>query len=487
LKENRPKSLLDQDRACPELAEGVSSFIRWWQISPACGIIQAVTTRALVARGIRKGLAKNETGDRSVMSAMPHRVPPAYHVLAKPTGAICNLDCKYCFFLSKEAMYPGSRFCMPDEVLEAYIQQILASQQVPEVTIAWQGGEPTLMGLDFFKRSVELAGRYKRPGQQVAYTLQTNGTLLNDEWCAFLKTHSFLVGLSVDGPRQMHDTYRLDKGGQGTFDRVVRGWDLLAKHQVDVNILCAVHAANAGHPLEVYRFFRDELGAALAPSSPLFLQFIPIVERVTAETQPLAEQGWSERPGGKRPLYTQAGHLVTHRSVRPKQYGRFLIDIFEEWVRHDIGTVFVQMFDAALANWYGEPAGLCAFQPTCGLALALEHNGDLYACDHYVEPDYLLGNILETPMIELVASDHQRKFGQDKRDTLPQYCRKCDVRFACHGECPRNRFAKTPTGEPGLNYLCAGLKLFFHHVDQPMRLMADLLLQNRAPAEIMRW
>jgi uncharacterized protein len=414
------------------------------------------------------------------MSMAPSGAPLAYHVLAKPTGAICNLDCKYCFFLSKEVMYLGSRFRMSDEVLEAYIQQLLASHQVPEVTVAWQGGEPTLMGLEFFKRSVELAERHRKPGQKVAYTLQTNGTTLDDEWCAFFKAHNFLIGLSVDGPRQMHDTYRLDKGGQGTFDRVVRGWELLNQHQVDVNILCTVHAANANHPAEVYRFFRDELGAQ-------FIQFIPIVERITAEMRPLAERGWSERPGSRRPLYTQAGHLVTSRSVKPKQYGAFLIGVFEEWVRRDVGTVFVQMFDVALANWYGEPSGVCVFQETCGLALALEHNGDLYSCDHYVEPDYRLGNILETPMIELVASDRQRRFGQDKRDTLPKYCRECDVRFACHGECPRNRIAKTPDGEPGLNYLCAGLKLFLHHVDRPMRIMTDLLRQNRAPAEIMRW
>jgi uncharacterized protein len=334
---------------------------------------------------------------------------------------------------------------------------------------------------------VELAERYKKPGQRIEYTLQTNGTMLDDEWCAFFKANSFLIGLSIDGPQPMHDAYRQDKGGRGTFDRVMRGWDLLNKHQVDTNILCTVHAANADHPVEVYRFFRDELGAKAAPDTPLFIQFIPIVERITAESGPLAQQGWGERPGGRRPLYTQAGHRVTTRSVKPKQYGSFLIGVFEEWVRRDVGTVYVQMFDVALGNWSGEPGGLCVFQKTCGLGLALEHNGDLYACDHYVEPDYRLGNILETPMIELVASDRQRRFGQNKWDSLPKYCRECDVLFACHGECPRNRISKTPDGQPGLNYLCAGLKLFFHHVDQPMRIMADLLRQNRAPAEIMRW
>jgi uncharacterized protein len=421
------------------------------------------------------------------MSDVPGSAPPAYHVLAKPRGAICNLDCRYCFFLSKEAMYPGSSFRMSDEVLEAYIRQLLATHQVPDVTIGWQGGEPTLMGLEFFRRSVELAEKHKRPGQRIAHTLQTNGTLLDDEWCAFFKENNFLIGLSIDGPQPMHDAYRTDKGGRGTFDRVVRAWELLAAHRVDTNILCTVHARNAGHPAEVYRFFRDELGAKAVPDTPLFVQFIPIVERISSGLRPLAEQGWSERPGSKRPLYTQAGQQVTSRSVKPKQYGSFLIGVFEEWVRRDVGTVYVQMFDVALANWYGEPGGLCVFEKTCGMALALEHNGDLYACDHYVEPDYRLGNILETPMIELVASDRQRTFGRHKWDSLPRYCRDCDVRFACNGECPRNRIAKTPDGEPGLNYLCPGLKLFFHHIDQPMRIMAGLLRQHRPPAEIMRW
>jgi uncharacterized protein len=403
-----------------------------------------------------------------------------FHLLAKPTGAVCNLDCQYCFFLSKEMLYPGSRFRMTDEVLESYIRQLLQSHHTPEVTIGWQGGEPTLMGLDFFERSTELVERHKRPGQKVVYTIQTNGTRLDDDWGAFFKAHDFLVGLSVDGPQELHDTYRVDKGGRGTFVKVMSGWQVLRKHGVEFNILCTVHAANAGYPLETYRFFRDELGAQ-------FIQFIPIVERTTPSTEHVANAGWGEMASGVRPLYTQEGHGVTRRSVKPKQYGRFLIEIFEEWVRRDVGQVFVQMFDAALANWVGKPPGICVFHETCGLALALEHNGDLYSCDHFVEPDYLLGNILENAMIELVTSDKQRRFGLAKRDTLPTYCRTCEFRFACHGGCPRNRFRKTPAGEPGLNYLCAGYKLLFHHIDRPMRIMADLLRQQRAPAEIMRW
>jgi len=404
--------------------------------------------------------------------------PEAFHLLAKPAGAICNLDCKYCFFLSKEMLYPGSRFRMADELLETYIRQLIeAHARAPEVTIAWQGGEPTLIGLDFFRRSVELAEKYRRPGQRIAHTIQTNGTQIDDEWAAFFKEHNFLVGLSVDGPREMHDTYRVNKGGAGSFEQVMRGWRYLRAHAVDVNILCTVHAANQERPLEVYRFFRDELGAE-------FIQFIPIVERVEAAMIPLANIGWSERPGGERPLYKQQGTLVTERSVGAAAYGRFLIAIFEEWVRRDVGRVFVQIFDVTLGSFLGQHS-LCIFSPTCGNALALEHNGDLYSCDHYVEPDYLLGNIQETHMIELVSSEGQRQFGWDKLDTLPRYCRECEVRFACHGGCPRNRFINTPDGEPGLNYLCAGYKQFFNHVRRPMTMMADLLRQGRYADEVM--
>jgi uncharacterized protein len=281
----------------------------------------------------------------------------------------------------------------------------------------------------------------------------------------------------MDGPKELHDTYRVNKGGQGTFDQVHKAWEMLNKHGVDVNILCTVHAANGDHPLEIYHFFRDELKAQ-------YIQFIPIIERATPETLPLANQGWGEHPGADRPLYTQIGELVTERSVQPEQYGRFLIAIFDEWVMRDVGQVFVNSFDAALGNWVGQPS-LCIFQRTCGNALALEHNGDLYSCDHFVEPVFLLGNIQEAHLIELVASDQQRKFGQDKFDTLPQYCRECEVLFACYGECPRNRFIHTPDGEPGLNYLCAGYKLFFNHINHPMRIMAELLRRGRYADEVM--
>jgi len=415
--------------------------------------------------------------DSPRLTRIPEKAPPAIHLLVKPTGAVCNLDCKYCFFLSKEMLYPGSRFSMADELLEIYIHQLLEAQQAPEVNVAWQGGEPTLMGLDFFKRSIEIVEQKRKPGLIIHYTIQTNGTKIDAEWAAFFKEHDFLVGLSVDGPQPLHDAYRVNKGGQGTFDQVMKGWRYLVDHGVDYNILCTVHAANGDHPLEIYHFFRDELKAQ-------FMQFIPIVERATSEILPLANQGWSERSGGARPLYTQAGNLVTERTVGAEQYGRFLTAIFDEWIRRDVGKVFVQSFDAALANWIGQPS-LCIFHRTCGNALALEHNGDVYSCDHFVEPDFLLGNIQETHLIDLVASDQQRKFGQDKWESLPKYCRECEVLFACYGECPRNRFIHTPEGEPGLNYLCAGYKQFFNHIDRPMRIMADLLRRGRFADEVM--
>ncbi len=389
--------------------------------------------------------------------------PPAYHVLAKPTGAICNLDCSYCFFLSKEALYPGSRFRMSDELLEAYIRQLISSHRTSEVTIAWQGGEPTLMGLDFYRRAMELAEKYRRPGMTFLHTIQTNGTLLDDDWAAFFREHNFLVGISIDGPRELHDAYRVDKGGKPTFDRVMHGLRLLQKHGVELNVLTTVNRANGDHPLEVYRFLRDDASAT-------WMQFIPVVERINAD--------------GKT-IY-QEGSAVSERSVLPEQFGGFLITIFDEWVRKDVGRVFVQTFEASARNWIGMPSGMCVFNETCGLGVALEHNGDLYSCDHFVEPDYLLGNILREDMIDLVASDRQHAFGQDKVDSLPRYCRECDVRFACHGECPKNRFVLTPEGEPGLNYLCPGLKAFFHHIDHPMKLLTGLIREGRPATLIMQ-
>ena len=398
-----------------------------------------------------------------------------FSLLAKPTGPICNLDCEYCFFLSKEMLYSGDRFRMADELLQEYVRQLLESQPGPEVTFAWQGGEPTMMGLDFYRRLVELVDEHRGPGQRVAHTIQTNATLLNDDWAAFFKENNFLVGVSIDGPQHLHDTYRVDKRGLGSFDRVINGYEVLQRHEVDVNILCTVNAANQDHPMDVYRFLRDDLNAQ-------FIQFIPIVERVTETLLPVANLGWSEDKSGKRPLYVQAGDRVTNRSVNADSFGRFLTAVFDEWIRNDIGKVYVQHFDVALASWHGVSGGLCIFAETCGGALAMEHNGDLYSCDHYVEPDYLLGNVTENPLAEMVQSEKQRAFGMAKLNTLPDYCRACEVRFACNGGCPKNRFTMTPDGEGGLNYLCAGYKRFFTHIDEPMRLMSDLLSKGLAPA-----
>jgi uncharacterized protein len=405
--------------------------------------------------------------------------PPRFHLLAKPSGSTCNIDCTYCFFLSKEALYPNEKHRMSEDTLENYIRQLLESHQSPSVTVAWQGGEPTLMGLDFFRRAVELVEKHRRPNQTVENTFQTNGILLDDDWCAFFKEHDFLVGLSVDGPREVHDTYRRNRGGRGTFDQVLRGWRYLKKHGVDFNILCTVNAANEHHGRTVYRFFRDELGAK-------WIQFIPIVERATQETLATANRGWREEPGEKRLLYTQTGDLVTERTVGGEQYGRFLVDIFEEWVRHDVADVFVQLFDVTLEAYFGRHL-LCIHAPVCGFGPALEANGDLYACDHFVEPDYLLGNINQTHMVELMAKPEQRKFGEDKRDTLTAQCQQCQVRHLCNGGCPKDRFAISRDGEPGHNYLCAGLELFFTHTRPAMQVMARLLQQGRAPSEVMAW
>lgn len=402
---------------------------------------------------------------------------PGFHLLSKPSGSTCNIDCAYCFFLSKQALYPNARSRMSEATHEAYIRQLLESQRSPQVTVAWQGGEPTLMKLEFFKRSIELVETHRRPGQEVQHTFQTNGLLLDDDWCRFFKQHDFLVGLSVDGPPKLHDAYRVDRRGKGTFDLVMHGWDCLRRHDVDFNILCTVNAANEAHGRDVYRFFRDDLGAR-------WIQFIPIVERASAETLAIANQGWVDRPGQKRLLYTQSGNLVTDRSVGSEQYGRFLIDVFEEWVRHDVGSVYVQLFDVTLEASFGRHL-LCMHAPTCGDCPVLEYNGDLYPCDHFVEPRFKLGNIHQTHMRALVDSPAQRRFGQDKLDTLTAQCRSCTVRDWCNGGCPKDRFALSRDGEPGHNYLCSGLEKFFVHAGPTFDAMAQLLRDNRAPADIM--
>jgi uncharacterized protein len=401
--------------------------------------------------------------------------------MTKPVGPICNLDCKYCFYLEKEKLYPGkSNWRMPEDVLEQYVRQYIASQDAPEVTFAWQGGEPTLMGIDFFRRVVELQQKYAS-GKTIANAMQTNGTLLDDAWCEFLKASRFLVGLSIDGPRKFHDLYRVDKEGEPTFERVLAGMRLLKKHAVDFNTLCVVNRANSMAPLEVYRFLKSE-GSG-------YIQFIPLVERVGGGDLPLAEPPVLIEPGRVRlPIVSPGagGAAVTPWSVEPLAYGKFLCAIFDQWVRSDVGRVFVQIFDVQLGIWMGYPSALCVFGETCGNALAMEHNGDLYSCDHYVYPQYKLGNISDDSIEHMVASPQQRKFGTDKRDTLPKFCRECDVRFACNGECPKHRFRTTPDGEPGLNYLCAGYKQFFHHIDPYMKTMGRLVESGQPAAQIMK-
>lgn len=378
--------------------------------------------------------------------------------MAKPAGARCNLRCEYCFFLKKKRLYPESSCRMPDRLMERYIRQTIQAHTTPEVTIAWQGGEPTLMGLEFFRRVVEVEKKYAKPGTVIRNTLQTNGVLLNDKWCEFLRINRFLVGLSIDGPRACHDAYRKNPRGESVFEKVVDAAGLLQQYEVDCNILCTVNSFNSRYPLEVYRFFRDQLRTP-------FLQFIPIVER--------------DNTTGN-----QEGERVTDRSVNGEAWGDFLIAVFDEWVRRDVGSMFVQFFDGVLASYVRGYSSLCILRPTCGEGVALEHTGDVYSCDHYVQPDHLLGNIRRTSIEKLVFSDKQRRFGSRKWDDLPRSCRECEFLFTCFGECPKNRIEQSPDGTGKINRLCPGLKAFFAHTNEPMRQIAELLRSGRNAAEI---
>jgi uncharacterized protein len=398
---------------------------------------------------------------------------PGLHVLAKPIGPLCNLACEYCFYLDKKTLYGEKhRFRMPDAVLERFIEQYLAASPDPEVNFAWQGGEPTLMGLDFFERVVELQRKHCPPERRVTNALQTNGLLLDDAWCEFLRREEFLVGLSIDGPPHLHDRYRVDQGGAPTFDRVMRALGLLQRHGVEFNTLTVVHRENSQEPLETYRFLKEQ--------GSRFVQLIPLVERCSPDGS-LA--GPPHLHPGAHPRASAAE--VTDWSVRPEDYGSFLCAIFDEWVRRDVGRIYVQLFELQVAIRLGLPASLCLFAPTCGRNLALEHNGDVYACDHYVYPQYLRGNIRDRSLADWAGAAAQRGFGRMKRDGLPRLCRECDVRFACHGECPKHRFVMTRDGEPGLNYLCPAYQRFLRHVDPQARAIADLLRRGQPAALIM--
>ena len=394
---------------------------------------------------------------------------PAFHVIAKPIGPVCNLACKYCFYLEKELLYPHTnRWSMTDDVLDNYIRQYIAAQSLDTVHFAWQGGEPTLLGVDFFRKAVLLQKKYAN-GKHIENSLQTNGILLNEEWGRFFAEAQILVGVSIDGPKELHDCYRTDKAGYSSFDRVLRGLEVLKQFKVPFNTLTCVHRENSMAPLSVYNFLKEH-GSG-------YMQFIPIVERAS----PISS--------GNRirlvPPSSDIPAVVTDWSVEPEAYGQFLCAIFDEWVRKDVGRQFIQLFDVALEMWVGMEASLCIFRSTCGRALAIEHSGDVYSCDHYVYPENRLGNLTDRSLAELATCPQQVEFGLEKKENLPQSCRKCDVRFACHGECPKHRFARTAEGEYGLNYLCPAYKKFFRHIGPHMRYMAGELSQRRAPANIM--
>jgi uncharacterized protein len=410
----------------------------------------------------------------SATAPSPATLSRGFHIMTKPMGAICNLDCKYCFYLEKEHLYPeNENFKMTDEVLENYVRQYIEAQDVPEVTFAWQGGEPTLMGVPFFRKAVELQKKYAN-GKKVINTLQTNGTLLDDEWCEFLTANDFLVGLSIDGPRELHDFYRVDKKDQPTFDKVMKGLEFLQKHKTEFNTLTVVNRKNSQHPLKVYRFLK-EIGSS-------YMQFIPLVERDPDAAATNMGLDWATPP---QPGEEEVDSPVTDWSVQSKQYGEFLVTIFEDWVVQDVGRIFVQLFDVTLQSWMGGESDLCIFAEKCGSAMAMEHNGDVFSCDHYVYPKYKIGNLMNQSLGDMVKGDAQTKFGSDKADTLPKYCRECEVKFACNGECPKHRFINTPEGEAGLNYLCAGYKRFFNHVEPYMKVMGQFIREGQPAARIM--
>ncbi len=384
-----------------------------------------------------------------------------YHAMVKPIGAICNIDCAYCYYLhKKELLGSNSKFQIADEILETHIRQYIEGQDGDHVVFSWQGGEPTLLGLDFFHKIVALEQKYKKPYQRIENDLQTNGTLLNDEWGAFLKEHNFLIGLSLDGPEELHDVYRVTREGAPTFKKVFAAAQMLQRHRVPFNTLSVINRVNSKRPLDVYRFLKNEVG-------PREMQFIPCVEPKNFRN--VAPQMWDPE---SLPLFdSPAAHpgnpdsIVTDWSIDPDDWGYFLCKVWDEWYRRDLGKIFINLFETAVAQWMGKESQLCIYHEFCGKGVALEHDGSLYSCDHYVYPEYKLGNITEASSSRLVFSERQKKFGFDKFNTLPQRCRECKYLFACNGECPKNRMIRTPEGEAGLNYLCSGLQKFWHHID----------------------
>jgi uncharacterized protein len=398
-----------------------------------------------------------------------------FHVMAKPGGSSCNLDCKYCYYLSKESLPNGPGVGrMSEEVLERFIQQYIEGVTGNEVVFSWQGGEPTLLGLNFFNKVVEIENKYARPGQVILNDLQTNGTLIDENWCGFLKENQWLVGLSIDGPRELHDAYRVSKNGKPTFDQVFNAAMLLKRVGVPFNTLTCVNRLNAKHPLDVYRFLRRELNST-------YMQFIPIVEYkgfeskgpLTLDPEKLPKDGSSEA----RPGHTNS--IVTDWSVDPYDYGDFLSRVFDEWYKYDVGKVLVNHFETLVAQHMGMSSQLCIYNEFCGKGLVVEHNGSVYSCDHYVYPEYNLGNVTDRGLSDMVFSNAQVRFGYDKRDTLPGYCKKCVYLTDCWGECPKNRIIRTKEGEPGLNYLCRGLKKYYGHAIPKVEKIVESLRHNQ--------
>ena len=389
------------------------------------------------------------------------------YVMLKPAGAHCNLACKYCYYLEKNNLYQTShRHLMTDEMLEQFTREYIEAQTMPQVLFTWHGGEPLMRSIDFYKKALALQKKYAH-GKQIDNVIQTNGTLLTDEWCEFFAKNHWLVGISIDGPQEYHDHYRVTPAGKPSWEKVMQGIQLLKKHRVEWNAMAVVNAYNAEHPLEFYHFFRD--------NGCQYLQFTPIVERLTEH-----EDG--------RTLASLADDReipLTDASVTPQQWGNFLCTIFDDWVRHDVGKTFVEIFDCTLANWMGVLPGICAYSKECGHAGVMEHNGDVYSCDHFVFPEYKLGNIREQSLIDMLYGEKQQAFSRLKHTSLPRQCKECDMEFACHGECPKNRFEKDKYGEQGLNYLCQGYYQYYTHVAPYMDFMKRELLAQRPPANIM--
>ena len=389
------------------------------------------------------------------------------YVMLKPAGAHCNLACKYCYYLEKNNLYQNShRHLMTDEMLEQFTREYIEAQTMPQVLFTWHGGEPLMRSIDFYKKALALQKKYAH-GKQIDNVIQTNGTLLTDEWCEFFAKNHWLVGISIDGPQEYHDHYRVTPAEKPSWEKVMQGIQLLKKHRVEWNAMAVVNAYNAEHPLEFYHFFRD--------NGCQYLQFTPIVERLTEH-----EDGRTlARLADDREI------PLSDASVTPQQWGNFLCPIFDDWVRHDVGKTFVEIFDCTLANWMGVLPGICAYSKECGHAGVMEHNGDVYSCDHFVFPEYKLGNIREQSLIDMLYGEKQQVFSRLKHTSLPRQCKECDMEFACHGECPKNRFEKDKYGEPGLNYLCQGYYQYYTHVAPYMDFMKRELLAQRPPANIM--